>query len=85
MRGAVALRCARIARRARGIGFTIINMTLVRTPMVAPTKIYEHFSLMDADQAAELVAEASGREPMADGEASPAMIAFASLRRGVQW
>jgi len=38
-------------------------MPLVRTPMVAPTNIYEHFSLMDADQAAELVAEAIVRKP----------------------
>jgi NAD(P)-dependent dehydrogenase (short-subunit alcohol dehydrogenase family) len=121
-------RCAAGEYRARGVQFTIINMPLVRTPMVAPTRLYEHFSLMGPQQAAQLVAEAIIRKPerlatglgilasvvellaprvnravmsesfrifpesaaaggpaMADGEASPALVAFASLLRGVHW
>jgi hypothetical protein len=36
----------------RGVQFAIINMPLVRTPMVAPTKIYAHFKLLEPEQAA---------------------------------
>ena len=46
-------RCAAAEYAARGIRFTVVNMPLVRTPMVAPTKMYEHFDLMQPEQAAE--------------------------------
>ncbi len=42
----------------RGIRFTIVNFPLVRTPMIAPTKIYEHASVLTPEQAAGMVAEA---------------------------
>ena len=56
-------RCAAAEYRARGIQFTIVNMPLVRTPMVAPTRIYERFPLLEPEQAAELVAQAIVRKP----------------------
>jgi NAD(P)-dependent dehydrogenase (short-subunit alcohol dehydrogenase family) len=51
-------RCAAAEFAARGIRFTVVNMPLVRTPMVAPTKMYEHFDLMSPEQAAERVCAA---------------------------
>jgi len=57
-------RCAAAEYAARGIHFTVINMPLVRTPMVAPTKIYEHFKLLEPEQAAAKVCAAIvGRQP----------------------
>ena len=43
--------------------FTVINMPLVRTPMVAPTRIYEQFPLISAEQAADLVCDAIVHRP----------------------
>jgi NAD(P)-dependent dehydrogenase (short-subunit alcohol dehydrogenase family) len=37
------------------IRFTTINMPLVRTPMIAPTKLYDAFPTLSPDQAANLV------------------------------
>ncbi len=37
------------------VRFTTINMPLVRTPMIAPTKLYDAFPTLSPDQAAELV------------------------------
>ncbi len=111
-----------------GIRFTNINMPLVRTPMVAPTRIYEQFPLMKPEQAAELVcdaivhrpervttrlgvlaqlveliapkigraimsesfkmfpeSEAAGGATAQASRATPEMIAFASLMRGIHW
>jgi NAD(P)-dependent dehydrogenase (short-subunit alcohol dehydrogenase family) len=51
-------RCAAAEFAARGIRFTVVNMPLVRTPMVAPTKIYEHFDLLQPEQAAERICAA---------------------------
>ena len=41
-----------------GISVTTIHMPLVRTPMIAPTGMYEHFPTIGTDQAADLVAQA---------------------------
>jgi hypothetical protein len=103
-------------------------MPLVRTPMVAPTRIYEQFPLILPEQAAELVCDAivhrpervttrlgvlaqlvelfaprigraimsesfrmfpesaaAGGEPAHASRATPEMIAFASLMRGIHW
>ncbi|MGP0057089.1 MAG: SDR family oxidoreductase [Steroidobacteraceae bacterium] len=51
-------RCAAAEYAARGIRFTVINMPLVRTPMVEPTKMYARFDLMSPEQAAERVCAA---------------------------
>jgi hypothetical protein len=45
------------------VRFTVINMPLVRTPMVAPTKIYQQLPLITAQEAADIVCEAIIRQP----------------------
>ena len=46
-----------------GISFTTIHMPLVRTPMIAPTKIYDKFPTISPTQAAEMVVEAMVEKP----------------------
>jgi len=46
-----------------GITFTTIRMPLVRTPMIAPTKIYDAFPTITSAQAADLVLEALKGRP----------------------
>lgn len=46
-----------------GITFTSIHMPLVRTPMIAPTKIYDHFPTISPAQAADLVVKALVKRP----------------------
>ena len=46
-----------------GITFTSIHMPLVRTPMIAPTKIYDKFPTISPAQAADLVVEAMVERP----------------------
>jgi NAD(P)-dependent dehydrogenase (short-subunit alcohol dehydrogenase family) len=50
--------CAASEFLDKGIHFTTINMPLVRTPMIAPTKMYENVPTLSPDEAADLVAEA---------------------------
>jgi short-subunit dehydrogenase len=38
-----------------GVSFTNIHMPLVRTPMIAPTKLYDRFPMISPAQAADLV------------------------------
>ncbi len=52
------MRCAAAEFADRGVAFTIINMPLVRTPMIAPTKIYEQMPVATPDEAADMIAEA---------------------------
>jgi NAD(P)-dependent dehydrogenase (short-subunit alcohol dehydrogenase family)/thioester reductase-like protein len=40
------------------VHFTTIHMPLVRTPMIAPTKIYDSFPTISPDEAADLICEA---------------------------
>ena len=56
-------RCAGAEYSDRGVQFTVINMPLVRTPMVAPTKIYQQLPLITAQEAADIVCEAIIRQP----------------------
>jgi NAD(P)-dependent dehydrogenase (short-subunit alcohol dehydrogenase family) len=56
-------RCAGAEYADRGVTFTIINMPLVRTPMIAPTKIYEQMPVATPDEAADMVAEAITDRP----------------------
>ncbi len=51
-------RCAASEYHARGLHFSVVNLPLVRTPMVAPTKLYEQLPLLTAEQAADMVCEA---------------------------
>ena len=50
--------CAASEFLDRGIAFTNVNMPLVRTEMIAPTKFYQHVPTLDPDEAAALVVEA---------------------------
>ena len=43
--------------------FTIINMPLVRTPMIAPTKLYEEMPAISPEEAADMIADAIIRKP----------------------
>ncbi len=46
-----------------GLTFTSIHMPLVRTPMIAPTKMYQKFPTISSSQAAELVLKAMRDKP----------------------
>jgi NAD(P)-dependent dehydrogenase (short-subunit alcohol dehydrogenase family) len=46
-----------------GITFTTIHMPLVRTPMIAPTKIYDQFPTITPAEAGDLVCEALRSRP----------------------
>ncbi len=48
---------------ADNVHFTTIHMPLVRTPMIAPTKIYDSFPTISPDEAADLVCEAIRAKP----------------------
>lgn len=46
-----------------GISFTLMNYPLVRTPMIAPTKIYDYFPAMSQEKAVDWLCEAIVRRP----------------------
>lgn len=56
-------RCASSEYRDDNIRFTVINMPLVRTPMVAPTRLYTDMHMLGVQEAATLVAEALIHKP----------------------
>ncbi len=56
--------CAASEFLDKGINFTTINMPLVRTPMIAPTKMYENVPTLSPEQAADLVVEAIVYRPV---------------------
>jgi NAD(P)-dependent dehydrogenase (short-subunit alcohol dehydrogenase family) len=45
------------------VTFTTIHMPLVRTPMIAPTKMYDSFPTISPDEAADLICEAIRAKP----------------------
>jgi NAD(P)-dependent dehydrogenase (short-subunit alcohol dehydrogenase family) len=45
------------------VTFTTIHMQLVRTPMIAPTKIYDSFPTISPDEAGDLICEAIRSKP----------------------
>jgi NAD(P)-dependent dehydrogenase (short-subunit alcohol dehydrogenase family) len=47
-----------------GIKFTTINMPLVRTPMIAPTKLYQNVPTLSPDEAADLIVRAIVYKPV---------------------
>jgi short-subunit dehydrogenase len=57
-------RCAQAEFSDNGINFTTINMPLVKTPMIAPTKMYESVPTLTPDEAAELIVEAIVERPV---------------------
>ena len=46
-----------------GVHITTIYMPLVRTPMIAPTKMYDHFPTLSSEQAANMIGEAIRKRP----------------------
>ncbi|TYT23839.1 SDR family oxidoreductase [Luteimonas viscosa] len=48
-------RCAQGELSGKGISFTTINMPLVKTPMIAPTKMYDSVPTLTPEEAADLV------------------------------
>ncbi len=46
-----------------GVSFTTIHMQLVRTPMIAPTKMYDHFPTISPEEAADLICEGLRARP----------------------
>jgi NAD(P)-dependent dehydrogenase (short-subunit alcohol dehydrogenase family) len=46
-----------------GVTFTTIHMPLVRTPMIAPTKMYDAFPTMTPDEAGDMICEALRAKP----------------------
>ncbi len=57
------MRCAASEFYDRDVQFTIINMPLVRTAMIAPTKLYEHAPALSPEEAAEMIVEAIVKRP----------------------
>ena len=57
-------RCAASEFADQGVTFTTINMPLVRTPMIAPTKIYDNVPTLSPDEAADLIAQACIFKPV---------------------
>ncbi|MFN2361651.1 MAG: SDR family oxidoreductase [Marinobacter sp.] len=51
-------RCAASEWSDRNVTFTTINMPLVKTPMIAPTKIYDSVPTLTPDEAADMVVDA---------------------------
>jgi NAD(P)-dependent dehydrogenase (short-subunit alcohol dehydrogenase family) len=57
-------RCAASEYLDVGIAFTTINMPLVRTPMIAPTKIYQSVPTLAPEDAADLIVQAIVYKPV---------------------
>ena len=56
-------RCAQGEFSGHNIAFTTINMPLVRTPMIAPTKMYDSVPTISPDEAADLIVQAIIERP----------------------
>ncbi len=57
-------RCASSEFADVGISFTTINMPLVRTPMIAPTNLYNNVPTLSPEEAADMVAQACIFKPV---------------------
>ncbi len=57
-------RCAASEFADRGIYFTTINMPLVKTPMIAPTKLYDQVPTLTPEEAAALICDAVIHRPV---------------------
>ena len=57
-------RCASSEFADQGITFTTVNMPLVRTPMTAPTKIYDNMPLLKPEEAADMIVQACVDKPV---------------------
>jgi NAD(P)-dependent dehydrogenase (short-subunit alcohol dehydrogenase family) len=57
-------RCAASEFADVGVSFTTINMPLVRTPMIAPTALYNNVPTLSPDEAADMIAQACIHKPV---------------------
>ena len=57
-------RCASSEFADQGVTFTTINMPLVRTPMIAPTKIYSNVPTLSPEEAADMIVQACVYKPV---------------------
>ena len=57
-------RCAQAEFSDQGINFTTINMPLVKTPMIAPTRMYDSVPTLSPEEAADLVVGAIIERPV---------------------
>ena len=55
--------CAASEFADRDVRFTTVNMPLVRTPMIAPTRLYDAFPTLTPDEASDLVMQAVVERP----------------------
>jgi NAD(P)-dependent dehydrogenase (short-subunit alcohol dehydrogenase family) len=55
--------CAQGELSGKGISFTTINMPLVKTPMIAPTKMYDSVPTLTPEEAADLIVKAIIEKP----------------------
>jgi short-subunit dehydrogenase len=56
-------RCAASEFSDKNIHFTIINMPLVKTPMIGPTKIYDNVPTLTPEEAGDMVVKAIIERP----------------------
>jgi NAD(P)-dependent dehydrogenase (short-subunit alcohol dehydrogenase family) len=56
--------CAASEFADNNVSFTTINMPLVKTPMIAPTRLYDHVPTLTPEQAADLVVQAIVYRPV---------------------
>ena len=56
-------RCAASELVDDGVSITTIHMPLVRTPMIAPTKMYDAFPTITPEEAADMICDAMIRKP----------------------
>jgi short-subunit dehydrogenase len=56
-------RCAQAEFSGKNIAFTTVNMPLVKTPMIAPTKMYDSIPTLSPEEAADLVVKAIIERP----------------------
>ena len=57
-------RCAASEFADKKVSFTTINMPLVRTPMIAPTRLYQNVPALEPQQAADMVMRACIDKPV---------------------
>src|SRR5690606_11021474 len=57
-------RSLRLELGTRGVAVTTIHMPLVRTPMLAPSRIYEMFPALSVEAAARRIGQAIVRRPI---------------------
>jgi NAD(P)-dependent dehydrogenase (short-subunit alcohol dehydrogenase family) len=56
-------RCAASEFSDKNLHFTVINMPLVKTPMISPTKMYDNVPTLTPEEAADMVCEAIIKRP----------------------